>query len=137
MCYCYCLNVLSLFALRLSDRLTHRSQVDDIHLPIETMSSPFYNGFKLIFIFYTSFGNLRSYTFFLSILLTHEGSHREVYRDFQPCLTSSASPVPRVVQTTGSVHPKPILPNCQLKYMHNMVIFRAQWLINLEISVLV
>ena len=27
---------------------------------------------------------------FFSILLTHEGSHREVYRDFQPSLTSSA-----------------------------------------------
>ena len=28
---------------------------------------------------------------FFLILLTHEGSHREVYRDFQPSLTSSAS----------------------------------------------
>ena len=28
--------------------------------------------------------------FSFSILLTHEGSHREVYRDFQPSLTSSA-----------------------------------------------
>ena len=27
---------------------------------------------------------------FFSILLTHNGSHREVYRDFQPSLTSSA-----------------------------------------------
>ena len=27
---------------------------------------------------------------FFSILLTHKGSHREVYRDFQPSLTSSA-----------------------------------------------
>ena len=27
---------------------------------------------------------------FFSILLTHEGSHREVYQDFQPSLTSSA-----------------------------------------------
>ena len=27
---------------------------------------------------------------FFKILLTHEGSHREVYRDFQPSLTSSA-----------------------------------------------
>ena len=27
---------------------------------------------------------------FFSILLTHEGSHKEVYRDFQPSLTSSA-----------------------------------------------
>ena len=27
---------------------------------------------------------------FFSNLLTHEGSHREVYRDFQPSLTSSA-----------------------------------------------
>ena len=27
---------------------------------------------------------------FSFILLTHEGSHREVYRDFQPSLTSSA-----------------------------------------------
>ena len=30
------------------------------------------------------------FTFF-SIRLTHEGSHREVYRDFQPSLTSSAA----------------------------------------------
>ena len=51
---------------------------------------------------------------FFKILLTHEGSHREVYRDFQPSLTLSARPVSRVVQTTGSVHPQPILPNCQL-----------------------
>ena len=28
--------------------------------------------------------------YFLKILLTHEGSHREVYRNFQPSLTSSA-----------------------------------------------
>ena len=27
---------------------------------------------------------------FFSILLTYEGSQREVYRDFQPCLASSA-----------------------------------------------
>ena len=27
---------------------------------------------------------------FFSILLTHEGSHREVYQDFQPSLTASA-----------------------------------------------
>ena len=27
---------------------------------------------------------------FFSILLTHEGSHREAYRDFQPSLTSSS-----------------------------------------------
>ena len=30
-----------------------------------------------------------SYTSFFSILLTHKGSHREAYRDFQPSLTSS------------------------------------------------
>ena len=30
------------------------------------------------------------YKAFFSILLTHEGSHREAYRDFQPSLTSSA-----------------------------------------------
>ena len=30
---------------------------------------------------------------FFSILLTHEGSHREAYRDFQPSLTSSAGGV--------------------------------------------
>ena len=53
--------------------------------------------------------------YLFSILLTHEGSHREVNRDFQPSLTSSAGPVPRVDQTTGSVHPQqPKLPNCQL-----------------------
>ena len=52
--------------------------------------------------------------FSFSILLTNEGSHREVYQDFQPSLKSSAGPVPRVVQTTGSVHPQSILPNCQL-----------------------
>ena len=28
--------------------------------------------------------------FFFSILLNHKGSHREIYRDFQPSLTSSA-----------------------------------------------
>ena len=50
---------------------------------------------------------------FFSILLTHEGLHREAYRDFQPSLTSSAGPVPRVLQTTGSVHPQlATLPNC-------------------------
>ena len=33
----------------------------------------------------------RTYMYgFFSILLTHEGSHSEVYRDFQPSLTSSA-----------------------------------------------
>ena len=32
-----------------------------------------------------------------AILLTHEGTFREVYRDFQPSLTSSAGPVPKVV----------------------------------------
>ena len=47
----------------------------------------------------------------LFILLTHEGSHREVYWDFQRNLKSSAGPVPRVDQTTGSVHPQPTLPN--------------------------
>ena len=46
---------------------------------------------------------------FFEILLTHEGSHREVYQEFQPSLPQL---VPRVVQTTGSVHPKPTLPNC-------------------------
>ena len=30
------------------------------------------------------------YECFFKILLTHKGSHREVYRDFQPSLTSSA-----------------------------------------------
>ena len=59
-------------------------------------------------------GRVTLETELFSILLTHEGSHREVYRDFQPSLTSSAGPVPRVDQTTGSVHPQPILPNCQL-----------------------
>ena len=34
--------------------------------------------------------NLNILSFF-SILLTHEGSNREVYRDFQPSLTSSAN----------------------------------------------
>ena len=52
---------------------------------------------------------------FFSILLTHEGSNREAYRDFQPSLTSSAGPVPRVDQTSGFVHHKqPTLPNCYL-----------------------
>ena len=39
------------------------------------------------------FGSLHSISFLIlfSILLTHEGSHREVYRDFQPSLTSSAA----------------------------------------------
>ena len=31
------------------------------------------------------------YSRFFSILLTHEGSHREAYQDFQPSLTSSAA----------------------------------------------
>ena len=56
--------------------------------------------------------NLKSFWHFFSILLTHEGSHREVYRDFQPSLTSSVGLVRRVFQTTGSVHPQPTLPNC-------------------------
>ena len=34
--------------------------------------------------------NLVCLGIFFSILLTHEGSHREAYRDFQPNLTSSA-----------------------------------------------
>ena len=51
---------------------------------------------------------VQSVTFF-SILLTHEGSHREVYLDFH-----LPKVVPRVVQTTGSVHPQPTLPNCYL-----------------------
>ena len=51
---------------------------------------------------------------FFSILLIHEGSHREVYQEnSNPVMTSSAGPVPRVVQTTGSLHPRPTLPpNC-------------------------
>ena len=32
----------------------------------------------------------RKFHIFFSILLTHEGSHREAYRNFQPSLTSSA-----------------------------------------------
>ena len=36
---------------------------------------------------------------------------REVYRDFQPSLTSSAGPALRIDQTTGSVHSQPTLPN--------------------------
>ena len=38
---------------------------------------------------------------------------REVYGgNSNPVMTSSAGPVPRVVQNTGSVHPQPALPNC-------------------------
>ena len=40
---------------------------------------------------------------FSFILLTHERSQREVYRDFQP----SYDIFRRVVQTTGSVHLQP------------------------------
>ena len=60
---------------------------------------------------YKMWPNFRYISLF-SILLTHEGSYREAYRDFQPSLTSSAGPVTRVVQTTGSMHPKPTLPKC-------------------------
>ena len=52
--------------------------------------------------------------FFCFILLTHEGSRRgRSTRNSHPVMTSSAGPVPTVVQTTGSVHPQPTLPaNC-------------------------
>ena len=43
-----------------------------------------------------------------SILLTHEGSHRKVYRDF----LTSLQVVPRADQTTGSMHPQPTISNC-------------------------
>ena len=44
--------------------------------------------------------------------MTHEGSQREGYREFQPSYEIVRRlPVPRVVQTTGSVHPQPRLPN--------------------------
>ena len=39
---------------------------------------------------FISTGLLAELDGFFSILLTHEGSHREAYRDFQPSLTSSA-----------------------------------------------
>ena len=42
--------------------------------------------------------------FFCFILLTQEGSHREVYQEFQPSYV-----VTRVVQTTDSVHIQPTL----------------------------
>ena len=44
----------------------------------------------------------------------------EVYRDFQPGLTSSANPVPRIVWTTGSmcIPSRPVLPS-RLKYESN------------------
>ena len=35
--------------------------------------------------------NIRLFFFFCFILLTHKGSHREAYRDFQPSLTSFAA----------------------------------------------
>ena len=41
----------------------------------------------------------------LFILLTHEGSHWEVQQEFQPSYDIFPGPVPRVVQTTGSVDP--------------------------------
>ena len=45
------------------------------------------------------------YFFFFFILLTHEGSiPGRSTRNSNPVMTSSAGPVPRVVQTTGSVH---------------------------------
>ena len=72
----------------------------------------YYRVFRYFNIIKTRMGGCGTIHFF-SILLTHEGSHREVCRDFQPSLTSSAGPVPRVNQTTvGSVHPQPTLPNC-------------------------
>ena len=33
-------------------------------------------------------------------------------RNSNPIMTSYEGPVPRVVQTTGSVHTQPTLPNC-------------------------
>ena len=48
-----------------------------------------------------------------SILLTHEGSHREAYRDFQPSLTSSAGGAKGCSDYRFRA-PQPILPNCQL-----------------------
>ena len=35
--------------------------------------------------------------------MTHEGSHREVFREFQTSYNMSTGPVPRVGQTTGSM----------------------------------
>ena len=51
--------------------------------------------------------------FFSFILLIHEGSHSgRSTRNPNPVMTSSAGPVPRLVQTKGSVHLQPTLPNC-------------------------
>ena len=45
---------------------------------------------SLLYSGHSTFCSLIGWYTFFSILLTHEGSHREVYRDFQPSLTSSA-----------------------------------------------
>ena len=47
---------------------------------------------------------------FFKILLTHEGSHREVYRDFQPSLTFSAGGAKGCSDHRFRAPP----PNCQL-----------------------
>ena len=48
--------------------------------------------------------------YFFSILLTHEGSHREVYRDFQPSLTSSTGGAKGFSDHKFRA-PQPTLPN--------------------------
>ena len=45
------------------------------------------------------------------ILLSHKGSHKEAFQDFQPCLTSFAGGSKSCFDTS-SVHPQPTLTNC-------------------------
>ena len=78
--------------------------------PTQTMVSKYW----IILYWHSGFGAYnRVWIFkhsFFSILLIHEESHGEVYRDFQPSLTSSAGGA----KGMGSMHPQHILPNCQL-----------------------
>ena len=51
--------------------------------------------------------------FFFSILLTYEGSHREIYRNFKPSLTSSAGGAKGCSDHRFRA-PQPTLPDCWL-----------------------
>ena len=55
---------------------------------------------------------------FVFDLLTHEGSHIEVYRDYKASLIPSAGTVPRVDLTTGSVRASPAYNASQILTLH-------------------
>ena len=50
--------------------------------------------------------------FFCFILLTREGSHREVYQEFQPSKTSFAGGAKGYSDNRLRLHPQPTLSNC-------------------------